>query len=101
MGPALRPSRSSRGMYLIDPIRPYFAHLADHFPVGMDFHERYLLEKKIIETSTRIVILTIQMLLLSSTPENLEYIDNWWKSTAYRKRMSLHVFLRTVHLETI
>jgi hypothetical protein len=87
-------------MNLIDPIRPYFAHLTDHFPVGMDYHEKFLLEKKIIETSTRIVILTVQMILLSSTPENLEYIDNWWRTTAYRKRTSLHVFLRTVHLET-
>ena len=91
-------SRSSRGIYLVAEIRNYFAHLKDQFPVGMDFHEKNSIEKKIVQISSRLILLTVQMLFLAVLPDNKEYTDYWWKSPATRERKMIHSFLRTVHL---
>jgi hypothetical protein len=91
-------SRSSKGIFLVSQIRDRFAHLKDQFPVGMDLHEKNSIEKKIIQISSRLILLTIQMVLLSFFPDNQEYIDQWWRSPLIRERKYIHSFLRTVHL---
>jgi len=92
-------SRSSRGINIVSQIRNHFAHLKDQFPVGMDDHEKNSIEKRIIQLSSRLILLTIQMLFLAILPENQEYIDHWWRAPLARERKVIHSFLRTVHLQ--
>ena len=95
-------NRSSVGILLVDRINDYFAHIAYQFPVGSDPSGDHAINPEIIDRSSRIVLLTIQMLLLPwFEKQNNIAIKPFWNGNDAGRKIPVHAFLRTVHLKLV
>ena len=95
-------NRSSVGILLVDRINDFFAHIAYQFPLGSDPSGGHAIDPEIIDRSSRIVLLTVQMLLLPWFEEqNNISIKPFWNGQDAGRRISVHAFLRTVHLKLV
>lgn len=95
-------NRSSVGILLVNRINDYFAHVAYQFPVGSDPSGDHAINPEIIERSSRIVLLTIQMILLPwfEDQQNIS-IKPCWNGHEAGRKIPVHAFLRTVHLKLV
>ena len=90
--------KSACGLSLVNKIRPYFAFGAFQVPIATKGFGEKPLNPIIIELSSRIVLLTLQMFLLIYYKNSLEKIDCWWFKREHRRKMYVQTFLRVVHL---
>jgi hypothetical protein len=93
--------RSSVGIILVSRIKNYFAHCAYQFPLGSDPTGPEAIDPLIIGNSSRIVLLTMQMLMLPHFESQSEKSIKCWWDGGEKRRMPVHAFLRTVHLNII
>jgi len=93
-------NRSSVGITIVHRIKNYFAHGAYQFPLGSDPTGQVSIDPEIIDLSSRVVLLTIQMIMLPYFEEHAELsIKCWWYTDEPKRKMPIHAFLRTVHLK--
>ena len=91
--------RSSVGISIVNRIKSYFAHCAYQFPLGSDPTGQMAIDPEVIDLSSRIVLLTMQMVMVPYFEQNSHLtIKCWWYSEESKRKMPIHSFLRTVHL---
>jgi len=95
-------NKTSVGILLVDKIKNHFAHCAYQFPLGSDPTGEDAIDPLIIDLSSRIVLLTMQMQMLPYFEEKSSLsIKCWWYSDEHKRRIPIHAFLRTVHLKMV
>jgi hypothetical protein len=93
-------NRSSVGITIVNRIKNYFAHCAYQFPLGSDPTGQASIDPEVIDLSSRIVLFTIQMLMIPYFETNSDLsIKSWWYTNEPKRKMPIHAFLRTVHLK--
>ncbi len=92
-------NRSSVGISIVNRIKNYFAHCAYQFPLGSDPTGQVSIDPEIIDLSSRVTLLTMQMLLIPYFEKNSHLMINcWWYTDEPKRKIPVHAFLRTVHL---
>ncbi len=92
--------RSSVGISIVYRIKNYFAHCAYQFPLGSDPTGQVAIDPEIIDLSSRVLLLTMQMIMLPYFEENSNLsINCWWFADEPKRKIPVHAFLRTVHLK--
>lgn len=71
-------SQAGMGLYTVYKIRNKFAHGNHSLPEPEEWSGTASLDKKIIESSSRLVLLSIQILLISYFKQDSELIEGYW-----------------------
>jgi hypothetical protein len=91
--------RSAKGIYLVNKIKPYFAYGSFQVPVATRGFGEKPIDPRVVTISSRIVLLSIQMFLLTLFNSCNEKIDCYWYKPEHRRKLSIQTFLRIVHLK--
>jgi hypothetical protein len=87
------------GIKLVEKIRDAFAHCAYQFPLGSDPTGPLAIDPLIIDLSSRIVLLTMQMIMIPYFEEHKQIVIKcWWLAEEPKRKMPVHAFLRTLHI---
>jgi hypothetical protein len=90
--------KSGIGINIVQNIRLFFAYGSYQVPIAtVGFGEKPL-DAKIIDTSSRIVLLSMQMFFLTFFYDSAEKIDCWWYEKEHRRKVNIHAYLRIMHL---
>jgi hypothetical protein len=97
-------SQSGQGLYTVYRIRNKFAHGSHSFPEPEDWSEKKPLDKNIIMSSSRILLLSMQMFLLAYYKNETTTIDCWWdhsipNNEIGNREVEIKEYLREIHLE--
>ena len=91
--------RSACGIILVHQIKPHFAHGAYQFPLGSDPTGPEAIDPMIIQLSSRLVLLTIQITLIPHFEHHPFEMRCWWSQKKSQRKIPAVYFLRTVHLQ--
>lgn len=91
--------QSSIALSIIYKIRNNFAHGSLELPEPEKWSGVKNLDADIINTCSRLILMTIQMLLLSYYKTSNIKVEPWWIPYEYETILYIHEYLRGVHLE--
>jgi len=90
---------SMRGVELVAELRSLFVKCAYAFPFSHQVQLDEGTDPELVHMSSRIVLMTMQMLLLTMFAGRDDRIDSWWHINKKGRLLTTHAMLRTVHLQ--
>jgi len=95
----LRPhvGKSGIGLHVVYKIRNAFAHGSLVIPEHSE--DEQPIDPQLINVSSRIVLLSIQMLAQAYYKEDNHEIDYWWNKSGEASEIDVKVYLRTAHID--
>ena len=83
---------------LVDAVQPVFVRSAYAFPFSHHAQLDEGTDPELVRISARVVLMTMQMLVLSRFAGSEDRIDTWWHFRKQDHDYSIHAMLRTVQL---
>ncbi|WP_341418007.1 hypothetical protein [Paenibacillus filicis] len=92
---------AAKGLYLVSKLRNQFAHGSRLLPIPDDWSDGLIKEVDMIRMSSRIVLLTIQMLLISQYGSNRYIIEDpvLFDFDELEEPVSLDALIKNLHLQ--
>ncbi len=94
-----RIGRPLDGLKLVSAVRPLFVHCAYAFPFSHQVRLDEGIDPALIQHAARIVLLTMQKILLGIFAEREDRIESWWHQNMRDHPVATHAMLRTMHLQ--
>jgi hypothetical protein len=83
---------------LVDAVQPVFVRSAYAFPFSHHAQLDEGTDPELVRIASRIVLMTMQMLVLTRFAGSEDRIDTWWHFRKQDRDLSIHAMLRTIHL---
>ncbi len=90
--------RSVRGISLVAAVRELFVNCAYAFPFSHQAQLDEGTDPDLVRRSSRIVLITMQMFILTLFAGQEDRIASWWHADRKGRMVTIHALLRTVHL---